>query len=125
MKCERLKDTKSNDGRMDRVKPDEKDIIFQFILNFENFMDDSITKFSQKTEEEKNVYCLKRTEEEMMNENFYVLRNSQGKIVCIAHYKINADGTAKTGLVYTPDEERGRGYAAKLVHEITKIILDK
>ena len=43
----------------------------------------------------------------------------------MAHYTINADWTAKVWLVYTPEEERGKGYAAKLVHEITKMILDK
>ena len=125
MKCEILKDTKPNDGRIDRVRPDEKDIIFQFILNFENFMDDSVTNFSQKTKDEIDAYCRKRAGEEMANENFYVLRNANWKIVSIANYNIYTEETGKTGLVYTPEEERGKGYAAKLVHEIAGMILDQ
>jgi predicted GNAT family acetyltransferase len=53
------------------------------------------------------------------------LRNPQWKIVSMAHYTINTDWTAKVGLVYTPEEERWKSYAAKLVHEITGIILEK
>ena len=125
MKCERLRDTKPNDGRLDRVRPEEKDIIAKYIYNFENFMDDSITNYSSKTPDEIEEECMKRTEQEMNNPNFYVLRNVSDKIVCMAHYTIYTDRTGKVWLVYTPDEERWKWYATKLVHELTKMILDK
>lgn len=125
MKCERLRDTKHNDGRLDKARPEEKDIIAKYIYNFENFMDDSITNYSSKTPDEIKEECMKRTEQEMSNPNFYVLRNANDKIVCMAHYTIYTDRTGKVWLVYTPDEERGRWYAAKLVRELTKMILDE
>lgn len=125
MKCERLRDTKPNDGRLDRARLEEKDIIAKYIYNFENFMDDSITNYSSKTLEEIKEECMKRTEQEMSNPNFYVLRNANDKIVCMARYTIYTDRTGKVWLVYTPDEERGKWYAAKLVHELTKMILEE
>lgn len=125
MKCERLRDTKHNDGRLDKARPEEKDIIAKYIYNFENFMDDSITNYSSKTPDEIKEECMKRTEQEMNNPNFYVLRNANDKIVCMAHYTIYTDRTGKVWLVYTPDEERGRWYAAKLVRELTKMVLDE
>lgn len=125
MKCERLRDTKPNDGRLDRARPEEKDIIAKYIYNFENFMDNSITNYSSKTPDEIKEDCMKRTEQEMSNPNFYVLRNANDKIVCMARFTIYKDRTGKVWLVYTPDEERGKWYAAKLVHELTKMILEK
>ena len=125
MKCERLKDTKPNDWWVDRAKLGEREIIANYIFAFNYFMDKSVFNPENKSEEEFRQECLELADEEINSDGFFVLRNSQGKIVSMAHYKINADWTAKGWLVYTPEEERGKGYAAKLVHEITKIILDK
>lgn len=124
MKCEKLKDTKPNDWILDRVKPEEKELIENYIYNFECFMDDSVTNYSTKSLDEIKKECSDRAEEEMNNPNFYVLRNSSNKIDCMAHYTIYTDWTSKVGLVYTPEEERGKWYAAKLVHELTKMLLD-
>lgn len=124
MKCEKLKDTKPNDWILDRVKPEERELIENYIYNFECFMDDSVTNYSTKSLDEIKKECSDRAEEEMNNPNFYVLRNPSNKIVCMAHYTIYTDWTGKVGLVYTPDEERGKWYAAKLVHELTKMLLD-
>jgi len=33
--------------------------------------------------------------------------------------------TARIGHVYTLEDERGKGYAANLIHDLTKLILDK
>ena len=125
MKCEKLIDPKQNDGVLDRVKIEEKDIIAKFMSTFEKSMDDSVTNFSQKKEDEIIARCLEKAEEEINNDKFYVLRNHDGKIVSMAHYILGENNTAKIGLVYTPDEERGKGYAAKLVHDLTKMVLDK
>jgi hypothetical protein len=58
-------------------------------------MDDSITNYSSKTPDEIKEECLKRTEQEMNNPNFYVLRNANDTIVCMAHYTIYTDRTGK------------------------------
>ena len=86
-------------------------------------MDESVSNFKTTPLAEVKQQCLERAQEELNNENFYVLRNSNGKIVCMGHYQLAKDGTGKSGLIYTPNEERGKGYAAKLVYELTKKIM--
>lgn len=125
MKCEKLKETKPNDGRLDKAKMEEKDLIADYIYKFNDFQDDHVSHYSSKTPEQIKRECLEAAEEEINSGTFYVLRNSSDKIVCMAHYKITTDWIGKVWLVYTPDEERWKWYAAKLVHELTKILLEK
>ena len=89
MLCEKLKDTKPNDGRLDKVKPEERELIEKYIYNFEMFVDDSVTNYSTKSPEQIKKECSEAAEEEMNNPNFYVLRNKDNKIVCMAHFRIN------------------------------------
>ena len=125
MKCMKLKDTKPNDGRLDKAKMEEIDLIADYIYKFNNFQDDHVSHYSSKTAEQIKAECLQAAEYEINNKNFYVLRNNDNKIVCMAHYKINQNWTGKVWLVYTPDEERWKWYAAKLVHELTKMLLEE
>jgi len=125
MLCEKLKETKSNDWWLDKAKPEERELIEKYVYNFETFIDDSVTNFSSKSIEEIKKECTEKAEEEMNNPNFYVLRNKDNKIVCMARYRISKNWTGTTWLVYTPDEERGKWYAAKIVHELTKKLLDE
>ena len=124
MRCDKLVEPRQNDGWLDRAKQEEKELIAKYILAFENFMDDSVSNYKSAPLEEVTQKCFERAEEELNNENFYVLRNSSGKIVCMGHYQLFKDGTGKSGLIYTPEEERGKGYAAKLVYELTKKIMN-
>ena len=125
MKCTKLKDTKQNDGRLDKAKKEERELIANYIYEFDNFMDESVRSNRPTTEEELKQYYLEEADKEIDSDEFFVLRNAQDKIVCMAHYKTSTDGTAKLGLAYTPVEERGKGYAAKIVHDITGILLNK
>lgn len=126
MRCEKLKDTKPNDGRLDRASLEEKDLIADYIYEFTVFQDDSVTHSRWKTEEDLKNECLKEAEKEINSGDFYVLRNRNNKIVCMGHCHFREyGGTATIWLVYTPEEERGKWYAAKLVHELTQIILDR
>lgn len=54
---------------------------------------------------------------------FYVWRDN-GKIVSMIDYTI-VDGYAEVAHAYTIPEERGKGYMANVVYELTKIIIDK
>lgn len=123
MRCDKLKEPKANDGRLSKAKAEEREIIADYICRFNDFMDESV-KEHKPTEEEMKKYFLEKADEEIANDKFFVLRNNEDKIVSMAHYKVSTDGTAKVGLVYTPDEERGKGYAAKIVHDITAILLE-
>lgn len=124
MRCRKLKDTKENDGVLSRANLEDKDILARYIMAFEEFMDESAKDYHPNSDGEMIKHCHDRALEEIKNDKFFVLRNSNNKIVSMAHYKTSSDGTAKIGLVYTPEEERGKGYAAKIVHDITAILLD-
>lgn len=58
------------------------------------------------------------------NERFYGLRNKYGKVVCMVSYDVFND-CAKLGNVYTPKEERRKGYCANLVYYVTNELLKK
>ena len=58
------------------------------------------------------------------DDKFYVLRNAENKIVCMASYRITGE-QAKINHVYTPTEERKKGYAANLIYLMTNEILKR
>lgn len=70
---------------------------------------------------------LKQAEEEIKamleTDNLWVWRNAQDKIVCMVHYRI-VGSQVKLSHVYTPKEERRKGYAANLIHDVTKMLLE-
>ncbi|MBR3887718.1 MAG: GNAT family N-acetyltransferase [Clostridia bacterium] len=66
----------------------------------------------------------KDVDEYIATKKFYVLKNKEGKIVCMAGYKL-LDEQARIGHVYTPKEERRKGYAANLIYQITKELLER
>lgn len=63
-------------------------------------------------------------EEFINSDKFYVLKNTEGKIVCMANYGLT-ENQAKISHVYTPIEERKKGYAANLIYLMTNDILSK
>lgn len=71
---------------------------------------------------EKDIETL--IEEFMKDDNFYLLRNAESKIVCMASYRVTEE-QAKISHVYTPVEERKKGYAANLIYFMTNDILQK
>lgn len=63
--------------------------------------------------------------QKMLDSNkFYIWKNDKGKIVCMANYS-EIDGQAKLSHVYTPVDERGKGYAANLIYSMTNDLLAK
>lgn len=56
--------------------------------------------------------------------NFYILKNPENKIVCMASYNLT-DNQARISHVYTPSEERKKGYASNLIYLMTNEILAK
>lgn len=55
---------------------------------------------------------------------FFIWRDSSSKIVSMASYKQNGS-QARLSHVYTPPEERKKGYAANLIYAMTKELLAK
>lgn len=82
---------------------------------------------NEKEMEKKDIElyeAIETVEEWVKGENFYILKNELGKIVCMAGYS-SLDDTAKITHVFTPKEERGNGYCKSLIYALTKKILDK
>lgn len=77
-------------------------------------------KIDMKTREE---YC-KDAEYSLKNENVFLWKNSQGKIVACCRYNVN-DTVASIGLVYTHPDFRRKHYAQNLVYQVAKIISDQ
>lgn len=73
-----------------------------------------------KTREE---YC-KDAENSLKNENVYLWKNQNGKIVACCRYIIN-ENLASIGLVYTNPDYRRKHYAQNLVYQVTKIVAEK
>ena len=66
----------------------------------------------------------KDVDEFIKSDSFYVLRNNSNKIVCMAGYGI-VGNQAKLNHVYTPVEERKKGYAANLIYLMTNDLLSR
>ena len=62
-------------------------------------------------------------EEFLKSDKFYLLRNENGKIVCMASYSLTVN-QAKISHAYKPVEERKKGYAANLIYLITNKLLE-
>ncbi len=107
---------KECDGYMDRAREDEIDILAKY------WHDDckEMVKADEITMEE----AYEHMNELIKTENFLVWRNDFGKIVSMVKYKIS-NGLAKLNHVYTPDEERRKGYAANLIYSVTKMVMEK
>ncbi len=67
--------------------------------------------------------AIEEVNEWINSKNFYVLKDNKGKIVSIAGYSL-MDDIAKITHVYTPKEERKKGYCKSLIYELTKKLLE-
>lgn len=92
---------------------DDKEILIKYI---QNFMKDALNEDCEFEKAEEKFY-------KYLNKGFYVLEKD-GKIVCQA----SASRTMKYGkcisAVYTPDDERGKGYAYNLIYNASKELLE-
>ena len=68
-------------------------------------------------------YAYKHVKNWVENEKFWVLRNKDGKMVSMVSYD-SFENLAKLANVYTPLEERRKGYCANLVYYVSKLLLD-
>ncbi len=115
LECNKLKDIKLASGFIDRPKYSDK-------IDLAHFWQD----YSKELSNPQNITMtesLREIETWMEDETFYVWREKNGKIVCMANYWAN-DGIAKISYVYTPLEKRNKGYCKSLIHELTKTILN-
>ena len=115
LECHRLKEPRKCDGCMEPATLDDLAILATYFYNDCQEMNGvkGVTMVAaQDTIEKKSA-----------SGTFFVWRNEAGKIVSMADYKIT-ESQAKIGAVYTPKEERCKGYASNLIHDITKLLLE-
>lgn len=116
LSCKKTKTPKLCDGVIGVPTNEDKDILVEYWYADCQEMNgvDSIS--------------LEQAEKDVQNflesGTFYVWRNNAAKIVCMASYKQTAE-QARLNHVYTPAEERKKGYAANLIYAMTNDLLDK
>lgn len=99
------------------VRPNYSDVtqLAKYWIDNEKEMDKIDISMNEAIEEADNW---------IKEKNFYVLKNNSGKIVCMAGYSV-IDDLAKITHVYTPKEERGKGYCKNLIYNLTKKLLEE
>ena len=111
--CKNLNEVKKSDGYMD--KPDYRDKMLLAKYWVEERKDDG--EIIQMTD------ALQEADYWINEENFYVWRNSTGKVVATASFDVMCN-QAKITNVYTAKDERNKGYCTSLVSEVTRLILE-
>ncbi len=114
--CHHTKVPKVCDGVLSRTTESDGEVLEKYWYddNMEMNGVDSITMEQSKTDVEKFI----------SDDKFYILRNAENKIVCMGSYSIIGE-QAKINHVYTPPEERKKGYAANLIYLMTNEILKR
>ena len=67
--------------------------------------------------------ALEEVEDYLDKKNLYVLKDSTGEVVSMAGFDV-LDDMAKITNVYTPIEERGKGYCQYLIYSLSKKLLE-
>jgi len=114
--CHQTIKPKECDGILSKPTEEDRSVLEQYWYddNIEMNGVDSITIEQAK----------KDVDEFLKDDKFYVLRNLQNKIVCMVSYGVTGN-QAKLNYVYTPIEERKKGYAANLIYLVTNALLEK
>ena len=112
--CEKTVEPLITDGYIDRPELEDEETLINFLIDDINNMDGATPiDYVEASREIKELYS---------SHDFYVWRNNDGKIVCMAGVS-RYDSLGKIGHVYTPPEERNNGYASNLVFEMTNKLL--
>jgi len=116
LECNKTIQPKHVDGYLDTATRDDEQTLTNFIYEESREME---RQKELSLEEAKEIF-----EKRMDMGTYYVWKNDSGKIVAQAIYRIT-DGGAKVAGVYTPPEERCKGYAANLIYNLTDKLLSE
>lgn len=114
--CRQTKQPKICDGHLAVPTQDEKSILVKYWYDDSQEMN-GVTPISMEQAEEDVQRMID-------SQKFYVWKNEKDKIVCMVNYSV-VDGQAKLSHVYTPVEERAKGYAANLIYAVTNNLLNQ
>ena len=116
LSCKKLNNIDLSPGFMDYPSRVDKDVLATYWIN--NGKELYPSRIISKEE------SLQEVEGWIDNDDFFVWRNPKGKIVCMAGLWVESN-LAKISHVYTPPEERKKGYCASLIYSVTKLLLEK
>ena len=114
--CNKTKVPKTCDGILSKAKKSDKEILVKYWYD-DNIEMNGVNPITMEQ-------AVKDVEKLILDDKFYILRNQENKIVCMASYSVT-ENQAKINHVYTPTQERKKGYAANLIYIMTNEILDK
>lgn len=84
--------------------------------------------YDDYTEMEDDNYTIEQSQIDMLKMikegKFYVLKDENDKIVCMARYTL-IDNVASINKVFTPKEERKKGYCANLIYNLSNMLLNE
>lgn len=115
LSCNNLIEPQNKKGKFAKINYGDKTSLAKMWIENEKEM--------EKIEISENE-ALETVQSWLDEHNFYVLKNDVGKIVCMAGYS-SIDNAAKITHVYTPKEERRKGYCKSLIYSLTKKLLDE
>ena len=114
--CHKTKEPKVCDGILSKPTESDREVLAKYWYD-DNIEMNGINPITMEQ-------SMKDVGTFISDDNFYVLRNTENKIVCMASYS-TAREQAKINHVYTPTEERKKGYAANLIYLMTNDILKR
>ena len=114
--CNKLNDVKLSDGYLDHLNYGDKTRVAKFWQDNSKEMDYQ----EELTYEE----ALEEVSKWLGDEHYFVWRNKEGKAVSLGCYSTD-DNLAKLSHVYTPVEERCKGYCRSLVYKVTEKLLEE
>jgi len=103
-------------GSFEKVNHEDAELITDHRITFET----ETLEFTRSGRDE----LLKDTLNKIRNENLFCWR-ANGKMVSIAAIMRNTKNIGIVGLVYTPKEFRGNGYATSVVIKLSELILKR
>lgn len=116
LECNKLNAIKISNGFMDKPKYSDKTLLAHFWQDY--------SKELIKPDNISLIDSLNEIDNWLEDNNSYVWREKNGKIVCMANYW-EYNGIAKISYVYTPKDQRKKGYCQSLIHELTKLLLER
>jgi len=115
LECCKVKQPRICDGYSEKAVAEDIDTLAKYWYEDNKEMNPALPiTLQQAYEEIKSMIA---------SDHLWIWRNSSEKVVSMVHYGI-AGNQVKLSHVYTPEEERRKGYAANLIHDVTKLLLE-
>lgn len=118
--CKNVKNVKQTDGNIAVCSNEDEEALLKLFYQFTEFMNKTLKSNKKATIEE----VKEEMDSQIEQKRLFCWKNKEGKIVCIANFQVLGD-TARIGHVFTLEEERGKGYAANLIHDLTEKLLSE